>query len=386
MFIQKSKEAHGENKYTYEKAVYVNNSTPIIIHCCTCENDFNQRPSVHMKGHGCNMCSIETIRQKNRVYKKDFVIQAKNIHNSKYTYDNISYIDQKSKINIYCTECNVYFLQTPNCHLQGNGCPYCGQKVRDDKKRMGKNEFIKRAIEIHGSEKYKYDNVKYINIYTKVSIYCIFCSSYFLQKPREHLNGCGCNLSCFINSKLSFTYFVKRSIEIHGYDKYIYNETEYVNMSTHINIFCNTCKVYFKQTPARHLYGRGCSRCAKKGYSKASNKWLTHIENTKGIKLQTIMSPEGERRIGKYRADGFHEDSRTVYEYHGDFWHGNPKFYDPSERHPMSKVEYGKLMKKTLHKEMYIRDKGYNYVCIWGHEWKEQKKNMGFREVTFRLL
>ena len=52
-------------------------------------------------------------------------------------------------------------------------------------------------------------------------------------------------------------------------------------------------------------------------------------------------------------------------EFHGDFWHGNPNNYDPSETHPITNKAYGEMFKSTLHKEMDLRSKGYKYLCIW---------------------
>lgn len=38
--------------------------------------------------------------------------------------------------------------------------------------------------------------------------------------------------------------------------------------------------------------------------------------------------PNGEYRIeGVGKVDGFCEQTNTVYEYHGDYWHGNPDIY-----------------------------------------------------------
>ena len=145
---------------------------------------------------------------------------------------------------------------------------------------------------------------------------------------------------------------------------------------TNVTIICNV-HGEFNQTPYNHTQQKqNCPKCAKKGYSKRSNEWISFIENENNIELQSVMSPEGERRIGRYKADGFHEESNTVYEFHGDFWHGNPKFYDPKDVHPLNKTEYGMLMKKTIHKEMNLRCQGYNYVCIWEHEWNEKKKDI----------
>jgi very-short-patch-repair endonuclease len=54
---------------------------------------------------------------------------------------------------------------------------------------------------------------------------------------------------------------IKKCKEIH-YDKYDYSETEYLNKTTKIKIYCNNCKKYFFQEPRFHLKGAGCFTCA----------------------------------------------------------------------------------------------------------------------------
>jgi hypothetical protein len=56
-FIEKAIEVHGD-RYSYEKVVYVNALTKIII-TCPKHGDFLQRPSSHLQGMGCNSCALE---------------------------------------------------------------------------------------------------------------------------------------------------------------------------------------------------------------------------------------------------------------------------------------------------------------------------------------
>ena len=59
-------------------------------------------------------------------------------------------------------------------------------------KRLTKEEFIRRANEIHGEGTYCYDNVVYVNAHTKVTIYCPKHGQ-FEQSPNNHLyqkSGC----------------------------------------------------------------------------------------------------------------------------------------------------------------------------------------------------
>ena len=55
-FIQKSNKQH-DNKFSYEKSVYVNNKTDLTI-TCPIHGDFEQAPDVHMSAtFGCIKCS-----------------------------------------------------------------------------------------------------------------------------------------------------------------------------------------------------------------------------------------------------------------------------------------------------------------------------------------
>jgi len=55
----------------------------------------------------------------------NFVEKANKIHNNKYDYSLVEYINSKSKIKIICPIHGV-FEQTPAKHLMGRGCQKCG--------------------------------------------------------------------------------------------------------------------------------------------------------------------------------------------------------------------------------------------------------------------
>lgn len=58
---------------------------------------------------------------------EEFIEDAIKIHKEKYGYDNVVYKNCKTKVEIYCKNCNKYFMQTPSEHLDGCGCPTCGR-------------------------------------------------------------------------------------------------------------------------------------------------------------------------------------------------------------------------------------------------------------------
>ena len=79
----------------------------------------------------------------------------------------------------------------------------------------------------------------------------------------------------------------------------------------------------------------------------------------------------GEYKIPttNYLADGYCKEINTIYEFHGDFWHGNPKKFNPNAINPVSKKTYGELYQSTQIKKKKIIELGYNYVEIWENDW-----------------
>ena len=57
---------------------------------------------------------------------QEFIEKAKKIHNNKYDYSKVEYVNVKTKVCIICPE-HGEFWQTPDSHINGkSGCPKCG--------------------------------------------------------------------------------------------------------------------------------------------------------------------------------------------------------------------------------------------------------------------
>ena len=123
---------------------------------------------------------------------KKFIKKAIKIHGDKYDYSEVEYTHNKIKVIIFCKKCKKEFNQTPTTHLNGQGCPKCGNINRGNSHKLTTEEFIKRAIKVHG-DKYDYSEVEYVNVKTKVIIFCEKCNKYFEQSPNDHLSGHGCS-------------------------------------------------------------------------------------------------------------------------------------------------------------------------------------------------
>lgn len=59
-----------------------------------------------------------------KLTKKEFVERSSLVHNEKYDYSDVIYVNNSTKVLIVCPFHGA-FLQTPNHHLNGHGCPKC---------------------------------------------------------------------------------------------------------------------------------------------------------------------------------------------------------------------------------------------------------------------
>ena len=302
-----------------------------------------------------------------------------------YNYDNLpEEFNIQDKIPIQCPDHGI-FEQKAYSHGNGQGCLECYRLSRS----TGLNNFIAKAKKVHG-DRYRYEKVKYLNSYTKVTITCkthgdfeqtpdshlkghncsqctsikldletfvkkanevhnsyydysqtvyhnskekvtIGCPKHgsFEQVAMSHLKGIGCK-KCGTEKKTStLEYFRNRAKEAHG-ELYDYSETEYINSTTKVKIKCSTHGI-FEQLPLHHLQGSGCFRC----------------KESKGeIAIANLLTSYGvgyvrEHVIGnsRFRYDFFLPDQNILIEFHGiqhykaiDYWGGEKGFIKQQQR------------------------------------------------------
>lgn len=204
----------------------------------------------------------------------EFIWKAIQKHGYKYDYREVDYKGSFIKVCIICPIHGEFWI-TPSHHLQGSGCQKCGFENSPYKHRLTTKEF-KEIFHKKFADKYDTSLVNYINAHTKI---CMICPKHgeFWIKPNDLLNGHGCK-KCFNEkrgyNKLSKEIFKERSEKIHrfinGEPKYIYDDIEYIDISTKVKIFCKKCNKYFYQRPSSHLIGKGCPICGTK--SKLEDK------------------------------------------------------------------------------------------------------------------
>lgn len=348
--IRRFQKAHG-NKYDYSKVMYKNKNTNVEI-VCPVHGLFFQLPTNHWDGHGCPKCGGSEPLNKNM-----FIKRATEVHGDKYNYSKVKYVNMRTKILIICKQDGEGFLQQPYSHLNGNGCPNCAGKLIDT------NTFIERSRTAHGN-KYNYSKVIYKIANEKVKIICPIHGE-FEQGAYAHMKRCGCP-SCAGNMTSDKETFIRKAKEVHG-NKYNYSQVVYKNNKTKIKIICPSHGT-FQQKPDNHLYGQGCGKCVTR-VSNKSQKWLEWFNNIEPEYLIIIDEK-------KYFVDGFNKKTNTVYEFYGDFWHGNRKIFDQDDINPVNKTTYGELYRKTIEREKIILSAGYKLITIWESDFDTEMKNI----------
>ena len=126
----------------------------------------------------------------------------------------------------------------------------------------------------------------------------------------------------------------------------------------------------------------GCPKCYS-NYSKKQIIWLNLMSLIHGINIKHAENG-GEEKINGYCVDGYCEDTNTAFEFHGDFWHGNPDLFDKKDINRKNNKFYGDLYNKTIDKENKIKEAGCNLVVMWENDWNKINNSIKILQRKWR--
>lgn len=128
-FILRAAATHPDRGYDYREAVYTKSNEKVKIGCKK-HGTFWQTPDSHINDkQGCPACGVDRITSVNNsrcLSLGEFVDISNGVHDYEYDYSNSIYINSRTPIEIICRK-HGSFLQTPNQHMQGSGCPSCAK-------------------------------------------------------------------------------------------------------------------------------------------------------------------------------------------------------------------------------------------------------------------
>ena len=225
-------------------------------------------------------------------------------------------------------------------------------------KKLTKEEFVEKSIKIHGL-KYDYSKSIYNGIHHKICISCNIHGDFF-QTPHNHIVNIQNCPKCIMYGqprKLN-NQFIMESIKLHK-NIYDYSLTDYKTARTNVKIICKT-HGEFIQNPSVHLKGHGCPKC---GFliSKLETEFLDYLN----IPTRNFYLPEWKRKA----VDGFDCKTNTIYEFFGDYYHGNPVVFNLNDYNKTCHMTFGELYDRTLKTLSKLKSFGYNVKYIWENDW-----------------
>lgn len=109
-------------------------------------------------------------------------------------------------------------------------------------------------------------------------------------------------------------------------------------------------------------------------------KWLQFISISENKHIKHSKNG-GEFQVGKYRVDGYHEESKTIYEFNGCYWHGCPRCFSANGFNNQKYKTYGMIYRDHCERikkiQSYLPD--HKIIQLWECEFSRlQEMNPNF--------
>jgi len=112
-------------------------------------------------------------------------------------------------------------------------------------------------------------------------------------------------------------------------------------------------------------------------YSVKAIKWLKYISAKEKLNIrhacnggEVAISAKGRR----HKVDGYCEETKTIYQFHGCYFHGCKACYDELAINKVSQYNMKYLYKRTKSIEKVLQDEGFTIVTIWEHDFDRNKE------------
>jgi hypothetical protein len=190
-----------DEEYDDSELVYKNNKTKVKLICRHKDSEGNEHgefwisPGHLLYGQGCPKCRYIKSANSKRRSLSEVIAECRKTHGDKYDYSMIKeYKSDVIKYPIKCNKCGNIFYQNMSNHLYfQEGCPKCSYEERGIKRRKTTEDFVSKAIEKYGTEKYGFEETVYVRNNDKVKIHCNTCGKDFYITPSNFLLGQGCS-------------------------------------------------------------------------------------------------------------------------------------------------------------------------------------------------
>lgn len=271
------------------------------------------------------------------------------------------YVTALTKINHLHKPCGFVWNIRPNDMKNRfkkgitTGCPGCGKAGKLTQAQY-EQRLIVTEFKVLG---------QYINNSTPILHNHIVCGKDSLISPKSIMNQgrLGCSHCGKVFKQTTQGYIEKlKDSEYELLEEYTGSKDKLLHRH-------KVCGTEFVIRPNDILSGHGCSTCAKgRNYSKLAIEWMNTFNNPNIIHAEN----GGEQKVAGYRVDGYDPTTNTVYEFHGDRYHGNLDIYKPNELcHPFDKTVTADELWQYTFDRMDLIAKEANLIYIWENDYRK---------------
>ena len=161
--------------YDYSKVEYVNNRTPVEVHCSK-HGAWFPLPANHVRvaePRGCPKCGAFRLAKQFLKPFDQFVAEAHAVHGETYIYLSDSYKGANEPMGISCGA-HGEFWQRPSAHIrQRHGCPTCADELASARYASEYGVIVGNRISALSGGTVSMDKKSYRGINTKASFLCV---------------------------------------------------------------------------------------------------------------------------------------------------------------------------------------------------------------------
>jgi hypothetical protein len=308
---------------------------------------------------------------------KHFIEQSREKYGDLFDYSLSEYNGGHIPITLICKNKHVFTIN-PSIHLSKKskgGCAKCHfDNLPNLLTKYNQQTFIQKVSELH---KYTYDYSKtvYNGLHTPITITCKIHGD-FIQKPVNHLHhiyGCNdCGRMRTINARVLSEDQIAEKLNkfkmIHN-NHYEYGKIFRENTVLWLEIICPKHGSHITRF-FNHEKGHGCPSCIRVS-SRIQIQWLEYRAIRDGFIQHSNNLGEYIVPSTKFCVDGYQKETNTIYEFQGDYWHGNPDIYDLNDMNKTVNETFGTLYFNTVAKNNLLKNKGYHIVEMWENKWRK---------------
>lgn len=326
--------------YDFSNSVYAGMNQKVAFLCPT-HGAVTSDAKNMINGASCNKCALEARVGRNRLTKKKMLAKFFEKHGKLYDYSLCEYKGQETPVAIKCSTHGV-FMQRPEDHWRGSGCPQCFHENRRGATQRDTTEsFIKKVQAIHGNS-FDLSSVVYANSQQDIEVVCIKHNKVCKTKPNWLLNGCNPCTSCnHMKSKQeqSLADYLKIFTSIVQHDRQILKPKELDIYAPSVALAIEYSGMFWhshgsveEELKNKNNHQHKYAQCAAKGIRLITiyeTEWLERQQAIKRLLRNAVGKAKGKLMARKCELKKTtHQEAVAFYErYHPQGGAGNGEYY-----------------------------------------------------------